>query len=172
MIRSLIPALLLLSATPAFAQEPGAALVPAQVAALSGCWSGSGDVMGKPVVLNLTATPVAHGALFVVESDSHATADPTDRYAAHLVFGGRTPGDTGETLTGFWSDSFGGDYTATGTGTVRFDGFDITYPYPDARFLNRWTRDGDRLSWTIVAVSASGAENSFANYALTRTTCG
>jgi hypothetical protein len=67
-------------------------------------------------------------------------------------------------------DSFGGDFTATGKGEVQPGGFDIAYAYPDALFVNRWRRDGERLIWSIVARSGE-KENAFARYALTRSAC-
>jgi hypothetical protein len=102
--------------------------------------------MGKPVKITLTAKPIVEGALFLIEAESHVTSDPADRYAAHLVIGARAPkGAFPATLSGYWADSFGGDYTATGAGAVREDGFEIAYPYPPSSFLNRWTLKGDRL---------------------------
>lgn len=163
--------LLSLTAGSALAQE-AAPQVPAEVRALAGCWRGAGEVMGKPVTIILSAKPIALGAMFLVETQSQATADPADRYAAHLVFGGRTAKkDDPATLSGFWIDSFGGDYTATGVGAPRKDGFDIAYAYSDASFVNRWTASGDRLDWTIVAKSGSKPEQAFARYALTRAKC-
>ncbi|WP_395942776.1 hypothetical protein [Brevundimonas sp.] len=153
-------------------QEPGAAAVPSAVTALAGCWTGTGAVLGKPVTIELTARPVAENALFLIETESEATADPADRYAAHLIFGGRTPSNGGsETISAFWADSFGGDYTAVGAGAPREDGFEVSYAYPDARFVNRWALTTARLTWTIVAKDSAGAENRFAAYEMTRTAC-
>ena len=172
-VSSVLAGLLLsLTAGSALAQDAAPAQVPAQVKALAGCWSGTGEVMGKPVTMVLSAKPIALGAMFLVEAESHAKADPTDRYAAHLVFGGRAAKkDAPDTLSGFWIDSFGGDYTATGVGAPRKDGFDIAYAYPDASFINRWTSSGGGLDWTIVAKSGSAPEEAFARYVLTRAKC-
>ncbi len=158
----------------ALAQEPGAAAVPGQVRALDGCWKGSGAVMDKPVTITLTASPIVERALFLVEADSHATADPTDRYAAHLIFGGKgapTKGAEPAAISGFWADSFGGDYTALGAGSTRPDGFEIAYAYPDATYVNRWTLKADRLDWTITAKTSGQADAVFAHYELAPTTC-
>src|SRR4051812_827770 len=81
--------LLSLAAGPALAQDAPPPQVPAQVTALTGCWRGTGEVMGKPVAIDLTARPVALGAMFLIETESQAKADPADRYAAHLVIGTR-----------------------------------------------------------------------------------
>lgn len=154
---------------PALAQDdPPPAPVPAEVRALSGCWTGAGEVMGKPVTIALAAKPITEGAMFLVEARSHAITDPKDRYAAHLIFGGK--GSEPSAVSGFWIDSFGGDFTATGAGAATPDGFDIAYAYPDASFVNRWRRAGETLSWTIVAKTAK-AENAFARYDLKRVAC-
>jgi hypothetical protein len=166
-------ALLLAMAGAAWADDPPPAPVPAEVRALEGCWRGAGEVMGKAVEITLAARPVALGTMLTVDADSRAKADPKDRYAAHLVFGGRgaAPKDGPPNgVSGFWSDSFGGDFTAVGQGATQPGGFDIAYAYPDASFLNRWRRDGDRLTWTIVARSEA-KEAPFARYDLARTNC-
>lgn len=159
---------------PVLAQDdPPPAPIPAQVRALEGCWTGDGAVMGKPVAITLTAKPITEGTMFLVEAQSHAKADPKDRYAAHLVFGGKGPAPNegaASGVSGFWIDSFGGDFTAAGSGAATSEGFDIAYAYPDASFVNRWRRKGETLSWTIAAKTAK-AENAFARYDLKRTTC-
>lgn len=165
--------LLLAMAGVARAEDPPPAPVPAEVRALEGCWRGAGDVMGKAVEITLAARPAALGTVLTVDADSVAKTDAKDRYAAHLVLAGRgaPPEDGAATgVSGFWSDSFGGDFTATGKGEVAPGGFDIAYAYPDAVFVNRWRRDGDRLTWTIVARSGD-KENAFARYELKREAC-
>jgi hypothetical protein len=170
-VSSTLAGLLALTAGPALARDAPPLLIPAQVQALEGCWRGDGEVMGKPVTLTLSAKPVALGALFVIETESQAKADPTDRYAAHLVIGARAPkGAIPATLTGYWADSFGGDYTATGAGAIREDGFELSYSYPPSSFLNRWTLMGDKLDWRIIA-RADGKDQAFAHYEATRTAC-
>lgn len=145
--------------------------IPAQVKALEGCWRGDGEVMGKPVTLTLSAKPVALGAMVVIETESQAKADAADRYAAHLVIGAKAPkGAFPAMLTGYWADSFGGDYTATGAGAVREDGFELSYSYPPSSFLNRWTLAGDKLDWRITA-REDGKEQAFAHYEATRVAC-
>jgi hypothetical protein len=168
-----VSVLLLAAAGAAWAEDPPPAPVPAEVRALEGCWRGTGDVMGKPVEITLAAEPVALGTVLTVDADSHAKADPADRYAAHLVLAGRgaPPKDGAPTgVSGFWADSFGGDFTAVGKGEAQPGGFDIAYAYPDASFVNRWRRDGERLTWTIVARN-SAKETPFARYELTRSVC-
>lgn len=168
-----VSVLLLAAAGVARAEDPPPAPIPAEVRALEGCWRGAGDVMGKPVEITLAAKPAALGTALTVDADSRAKADPADRYAAHLVLAGRgaPPKDAAPTgVSGFWADSFGGDFTAVGKGEAQPGGFDIAYAYPDASFVNRWRRDGDRLTWTIVARTGA-KEAPFASYDLARTAC-
>lgn len=170
-ISSALGAALALAGGSALAQDAPSAPIPAQVKALEGCWRGAGEVMGKPVTLDLSARPIALGAMFLIETESQAKADPADRYAAHLVIGTRAPKDAFPAmLTGYWADSFGGDFTATGAGAVREDGFELSYSYPPSSFLNRWTLAGDRLAWTITARDGHKAQ-AFASYQATRVAC-
>ena len=157
----------------AWAAEPGTPPVPAPVRALAGCWEGEGQVMDKPVTITVAAKPIAEGALLALDAQSRTVADAADRYAAHLIFGGtgkKAESDDGA-ISGFWSDSFGGAYTAMGHGQGTADGFVISYAYPDNAFVNRWRLAGDRVAWQIVAVDAKGAEQPFASYALRKAPC-
>jgi hypothetical protein len=173
-MRALLAGVALLGMTgTARAEDPPPAPIPVAVKALEGCWRGDGEVMGKPVDITLAVKPAGLGTLVTVDADSRAKADPADRYAAHLILAGRgpTPKDGPATgVSGFWADSFGGDFTAVGKGEAVSGGFDITYPYPDAAFVNRWRLDGGKLSWSIVA-RAGGKDAPFAAYAMTRAAC-
>jgi hypothetical protein len=102
------------------AAEPGVVPVPSAVRALEGCWYGSGHVMGKPVTIVLSAKPIVQGALFVIDAASVAKDDASDRYSAHLILGGanQPSGARAEPISGFWADSFGGTFTATGQSRV------------------------------------------------------
>lgn len=166
MKRTLVAVAVLMASTAA-AEEPARA--PDAVRQLEGCWTGRGEVMGKPVTIAVEARPVALGAILTLDASSVATADPSDRYAAHLVFGG---GKGADEVIGFWSDSFGGSMTATGTGSVQPAGFDISYRYSDAEFVNRWRPAGEQLGWTIIARDAKGGEQPFASYDMHRVPCG
>lgn len=129
--------------------------------------------MDKPVTVEIAARPIAEGALLALDAQSRAVADGGDRYAAHLIFGGTgKKADTDDgAIAGFWSDSFGGAYTAMGRGQATAEGFVMTYPYPDNAFVNRWRVAGDAIAWQIVAVDAKGAEQPFASYALRKAAC-
>ena len=170
-VSNALAVLLSLAGGSAWAGTAPSAPIPAQVGALEGCWRGDGEVMGKPVTLALSAKPIALGAMFLIETESQAKADPADRYAAHLVIGAYAPkGSFPAALTGYWADSFGGDYTATGAGAVREDGFELSYSYPPSSFLNRWTVTGDTLDWRITAREGDKAQD-FAHYTATRVAC-
>lgn len=166
-------AALLAHSTVAHAQEPGATPIPAAVAALAGCWDGRGEVMGKSVRIAISARSIVQNAMLALDADSSAVADPKDRYAAHLIFGGTDVSEAapGSNIVGFWADSFGGAFTATGRGESRSDGFDMTYRYPHAAFVNRWRPTNNRLSWQIVARNAEGIEKPFASYLLRKVPC-
>jgi hypothetical protein len=167
-VSSALAVTLSLAVGPALAQDAPPPPVPAHVKALEGCWRGDGEVMGKPVTLTLSAKPIALGAMVLIETESQAKADPADLYAAHLVIGSKAAkGGFPATLTGYWADSFGGDYTATGAGAVREDGFELSYSYPPSSFLNRWTVTGDTLDWRITAREGDKAQD-FAHYTATR----
>jgi hypothetical protein len=169
---SLAAALLAVSSV-ATATEPGVVPVPSAVRALEGCWYGSGQVMGKPVTIMLSAKPIVQDALFVIDAASVAKDDASDRYSAHLILGGanQPSGTRAEPISGFWADSFGGGFTATGQGSSHPDGFDMTYAYPDSSFLNHWQLQGDNLVWEIVARDADGHETAFALYSLAKAAC-
>ncbi|WP_029011683.1 hypothetical protein [Niveispirillum irakense] len=154
----------------ASALEPGVPPVPAAVSALTGCWKGEGVVMDKKVSISLSARAVALDAMFAIDSDSTTIGDPSDRYAAHLLFGAGSAKDD-KAVSGFWSDSFGGTFTAIGTGSVQPGGFDISYQYPDSLFINRWRMGDTGLRWDIIARDANGKEAPFAAYTLTRAAC-
>jgi hypothetical protein len=130
-------------------------------------------VKGKPVSISLTAKPITAGALFLVEVDSQALSDPADRYAAHLIFGGKTArrGAEATSISGFYADSFGGDFTAVDSGSAHQGGFEVAHAYPEAIFVNRWTVAPTALRWAIAAKDSAGSEKSFAAYELARTAC-
>lgn len=151
------------------AQEEGSAPVPAALAAFEGCWAGTGHVMGKPVVTTLNVKPIALGALKVFDASSTAVEDAGDRYEAHVIVGGTATREDG--VKSYFADSFGGDYTALGEGQVSADGFEVTYRYPTALFVNRWTAAPTKAEWTIVTRDGDGTEAVFAAYDLTRRAC-
>jgi len=159
--------LLLASAAQAQTDAPP----PAALQALQGCWHGSGTVMGKHVTLTLRAEPTALGAMIALDTTSVANADPTDRYAAHLVFGWLPPKEGRPVLTGYWADSFGGAFAAPGEGEAQAERFEMRYRFGSDTFVNRWQRSAQGLDWTIIARDAAGKEQPFASYRLTAAPC-
>lgn len=61
--------------------------------------------MGKPVTVDLTARAIVQGAMLAVDVDSRAKANPSDRYSAHLVFGGGAPkpGSGEQPVVSYWA---------------------------------------------------------------------
>lgn len=166
-------ALSMFAASSGHAAEPGSTPVPTPVAGLAGCWEGSGEVIDKAVTVSISARPIVQGAMFALDAESSALADPKDRYSAHLIFGGasKEAGAQADPVTGFWTDSFGGSFAASGRGETVPGGFDITYHYPDDSFVNRWRLTPGKLSWVIVMRDAKGVEAPFARYSLRKTAC-
>lgn len=161
-----------ISAT-ADAAEQGAPPIPASLVALNGCWAGSGEVVGKPVTTVVNAHPIVLEAMMTLDAASSAVADPEDRYAAHLVFGGagKPSGAQVDPIVGYWADSFGGAFAAMGRGVASADGFEITYQYASDAFVNRWHFSGGDLKWQIVARDEKGVEKPFASYVLRQAMC-
>lgn len=91
-----------------------------------------------------------------------------DRYDAAILI---APGKDRKLLS-FWMDTFGGEYSANGTGLVDPAGtLTISYPYPDATFINRLTRTGGGWSWEIDQLKPGAAPKRFASYNLIRAAC-
>ena len=137
----------------------------AGVNALVGCWTGPGQVRGTPTDNDVEVKPRLDGKYVTVAVNSR---DPKHPYRAVVVIGWASA----RKLTSFWMDSFGGEYSSTGSGLVAADGsLEITYPYPDADFVNTFTRHGDGLSWTITEKKHGGADRNFATYTLSHASC-
>lgn len=111
--------------------------------------------------------------MLALDVESSALADAKDRYSAHLIFGGASKqgGMATDHVVGFWTDSFGGGFAASGRGESVSGGFDITYQYPDDAFVNRWRQTGDQLLWVIVMQDGKGVEAPFASYTLRKSAC-
>ena len=157
----------------AAAQMPTSAPIPRPVAALEGCWRGTGEAVGKHVAVALAVRRILDRAMVSVDVESHTLGNDQDRYSAHLVFGGLEPAQavTKDDVVAFWSDTFGGAYAVMGRGRSLRDGFDVTYNYPDATFVNRWRLEQRGLRWVIVQRDHTGAEKPFATYSLTSAPC-
>ncbi|PZU66773.1 MAG: hypothetical protein DI540_13650 [Sphingobium sp.] len=168
-----LAALLLAGSAVAKADDASSGSVPTTVRSLAGCWRGEGTVLRKPVTVTLTIRTILLDSMIAVDVDSSAKADAADRYQAHLLFGGdELAADKGRNaISSFWADSFGGGFTATGKGRAHGNGFDVEYRYPDRRYVNQWSREGDHLTWRIISVSGEKISKLFADYALTRVVC-
>jgi hypothetical protein len=58
-----------------------------EASALNGCRNGTGDAVGKHAVIALRSKPILQRYV-TINVVSSAISDPTDRYSAHLIFGG------------------------------------------------------------------------------------
>lgn len=156
--------------TAAKAAEHKTTPVPAIITAMAGCWQGEGEVMGKPVTLRLVAKPVALGAMVTFDFESTAKANPKDRYAAHLIFGGgdnTLSGYVKEAIVSFWADSFGGAFAKTGRGRIHPDGFEVAY----GTLTDTWKISGTTATWQIIEHDGGSKPETFAQYSMTKTTC-
>jgi hypothetical protein len=152
----------------ATADDARAPSLPEIFDVLQGCWRGDGSALSKPVTAAIRIKPILLGTMFSFDVDSAANANSSDRYQAHLLFGG---GVGQNTVWGFWSDSFGAGFTANGEGTASNDGFEVNYRYPDSVYINRWHIQRERLDWIVVSKSKDANEKPFASYRLKRTAC-
>lgn len=132
---------------------------------LAGCWEAPGQVRGKD------ATSVARGEwrmggrYFILHLRAVTGKDP---YEAAILYGA---GDKPAGLTSFWMDSFGGAYSTSGAGAAAPDGFTVEYRYPDAVYMNRFTRAGKGWRWTILEQPAGKPQTLFAEYRLVPASC-
>lgn len=133
---------------------------------LTGCWKAPGQVRGK------VATSVARGSwrlggrYLMLQLRSTTPKRP---YEAAIVYGaGEKPNEIGS----FWMDTFGGLYSPSlGAGEIAADGFQQTYRFPDALYVNSFRRRGHGWRWTITEQATGKPEKLFAQYELTPTSC-
>lgn len=153
-------------------EDPAPTPLPPSVRAMTGCWAGVGEVMGKPVRTQVKAHPVARNLQFVIETDSVAVDDPQDFYAAHIIIGATAARpDKPEGLVSYFADSFGGDFVSTGSGRASEEEVVLAYPYGANQFVNHWRASDTRLSWTITIKTAGQADQPFAHYELEAVPC-
>ena len=71
-----------------------------------------------------------------------------------------------------FSDTFGGLYEPSlGLGELERDGFVQRYRFPDATYLNRFSRSGAGWRWTITERSKGKQPSVFADYHLRPAPC-
>lgn len=131
---------------------------------LIGCWSASGEVQGKHTE-NLMRGSWRLGRRYVL-LEVHGL-DPADPYDAAIVMA-----DAGEGAIGaYWMDSFGGAYSVSGAGRASSSELVITYVYPDANYVNRFTRTLSGWAWRVTEQRPGQAVQLFAHYELTPAAC-
>ena len=157
----------------ATAQTPRPAPIPRALQDILGCWSGTGDAIGKHVSVALNARAILDGAMVTIDVQSHTIGDEKDRYSAHLVFGGLdrpAPVDRDDVVS-FWSDTFGGSYAIMGQGRSNNDSLEVSYNYPTATFVDRWRLEQAQLTWLIIQHGKTGPGKPFATYRMIRAAC-
>ncbi|SOB79371.1 hypothetical protein SAMN06297144_0513 [Sphingomonas guangdongensis] len=151
----------LLLATPAYTVPPGLAVV----GGLHGCWRVSGQVQGE-------ASPsIARGEWHLGRRyfTLHLRATGAKPYEAAITYGAvQQPRAIGSVF----SDTFGGLYEPSlGLGTLEESGFVQRYRFPDAIYLNRFSREGTGWRWTITEERVGKPASIFADYRLRPASC-
>jgi hypothetical protein len=149
------------AALPDYAQPAGLkALAP-----LAGCWTAPGEVRGRDATSVMRGEWHLGGRYFVL----HVRAVTEQPYEAAISYGaGEKPGQIGS----FWMDTFGGMYEPSlGLGKATESGFTLAYKFPEALYVNRFERSGERWRWTITEEAAGKPDKAFASYELTPASC-
>lgn len=155
-------ALLGACATAAPAPQAGASVSPLN--GLVGCWSASGEVQGKRTENAMRGAWRLGGRYFLLEVHG---LDPADPYDAAIVMA-----DAGEgALTAYWMDSFGGAYSVHGAGRASAGELVVNYVYPDATYVNRFSRTAEGWDWRVDEGRANQAPEMFAHYTLAPGSC-
>lgn len=148
----------------AFAAALQAAPARAELGGLAGCWDAPGEVTGKKTANKLRATWHMERRYLLLELHGENPGDPYDAAIILSPFGeGR--------ISAFWMDSFGGEYTAPGSGSADHGGLTIDYRYPEENYRNRFEPEGTGWKWTITAQAAGKPDRAFAEYHLAPARC-
>lgn len=139
------------------------------LADFDGCWAGTGDVTGLEVTAKLKVSPILSGTHRLFEVDSHLKTNANDRYSAHIIVA--ETADVPGVLISYYADSFGGDFAASGKGTIEADGLSIEYARPRYAEVNRWKIDGSVLRWTNTVVRAPDDQLVAHTYEMSRVGC-
>lgn len=139
------------------------------LADFDGCWAGTGDVIGLEVTAKLKVSPILSGTHRLFEVESRSKTNPNDRYSAHIVEA--ETADVPGVLISYYADSFGGDFAASGKGTIEADGLSIEYARPSYPEVNQWKIDGSVLRWTNTVVRALDDQLVAHTYEMSRVGC-
>ncbi|HEX8572231.1 MAG TPA: hypothetical protein VF759_05720 [Allosphingosinicella sp.] len=153
--------LMLMLATPDYTVPPGLAAV----AGLQGCWRVSGKVQGKD------SPSIARGEWHLGRRyfTLRLRAMGPDPYEAAITYGA---GERPRAIGSVFLDSFGGLYEPSlGLGELEPGGFVQRYRFPDATYLNRFSRSGIGWRWTITEQPKDKPPSVFADYHLRPAPC-
>ena len=152
---------MLMLATPAYTVPPGLAVM----AELQGCWRISGRTQGKD------SPAIARGEWHLGRRyfTLHMRTTGPDPYEAAITYGA---GEKPRAIGSVFSDTFGGLYEPSlGLGELEDGGFVQRYHFPDATYLNRFSRAGSGWHWTITEQTKDKGSSVFADYHLRPARC-
>ena len=148
------------------AEETGAHnALPNLLARLSGEWTMTGDVRGKPVNYQLHSEAVLNNT-FIELHMTDVSAPPKYEARVFIGFDPKT-----QRIIAHWIDSFGAAFSIP-PGIRRIDGNQIEFeiPYPDGPFKDTFVYAGQADAWTLTIDSGDGTGTTkhFAAYAIKR----
>ena len=132
---------------------------------LTGAWSMSGVVRGRPATLTASAAWVLNHQF--LRLDMRDVNDPP-AYEANVYIG---YDNTSERYVAHWLDNFGGRFSETlGFGRRSGNAITFTFEYPDGPFLTTFTLDPHAGMWAMLMQDRgpTGEWREFAHYALRR----
>ena len=136
-----------------------------RLASLEGCWQVQGQVRGKDAASIAKGEWHLGGRYFTL----HLRATTEHPYEAAITFGA---GETSDDIGSIWSDTFGGLYEPSlGLGGLVQGGFEQTYRFPDALYVNRFEITTSGWHWTIVERAPGKPDKLFAEYRLSKRRC-
>ncbi len=149
----------------AMAGDPAKPAGLASLEPLAGCWRVAGQVRGKPSPSIARGQWHLGGRYFTLQ----LRATTAKVYEAAITYGA---GEKAEAIGSIWHDTFGGLYEPSlGSGERTADGFVQIYRFPDAKYVNRFAREGDGWRWTITEVADGKSDQLFASYRLQPASC-
>lgn len=153
--------LMLMLAAPVYTVPPGLAVV----AGLEGCWRVSGEVRGR------NSPSIVRGEWHLGRRyfTLHLRATGPEPYEAAITYGA---GAQPRAIGSVYSDTFGGLYEPSlGLGELEKNGFVQRYRFPDATYLNQFSRSGTGWHWTITEQPTDKPPSAFADYQLRPAPC-
>ena len=138
---------------------------PPLLAALDGNWTMTGDVRGKPVTYDMTATRTLGGTF--TELHMKDTQVPP-KYEARVFLG--YDKDSGQVIA-HWLDSFGAKFSIPhGTGQLSDNTIQFIFPYSDGPFRDTLSFDPAKQQWRLLIEASQSPDvwKDFAHYEIKR----